>query len=118
MLSPAVIILRAQLLAGQFQVPVVRAPLESRRDAVAFAVIFIVAHVDAAGDILLPRTEHADEDPHAVVLDALARGYRVRIDSAEHPADSAASGLPALGHDHRSFRRRFPGDFAIVVFDR
>src|SRR3546814_13540296 len=49
MLEPAVIILRAQILAGQFHVAVVRAPLESRRDAVAFAVIFIDAHVDAAG---------------------------------------------------------------------
>src|SRR3546814_2130685 len=105
MIAPAVIILRAQILARQVHVAVVRAPLESRRDAVAFAVIFIVAHVDAAGDILLPRTEHAVEDRHTVELYALARGDRVRIGAAEHQADFADAGLPAIGNDARDFGR-------------
>src|SRR3546814_15835842 len=77
MLAPAVIILRAQILAGQFHVAVVRAPLESRRAAVEFAVTFIVARVDAAGAVLLPRTEHAVSESNAVAMSArMGRAWR------------------------------------------
>src|SRR3546814_7548980 len=82
MFAPAVVILRPVILRGQFHVAVVRTPLERARDTIAFTVIFIVAHVDAAGNILLPRTEHAVENRHAVELDALADRKSTRLNSS------------------------------------
>src|SRR3546814_10450463 len=103
---------------GQFHVAVVRTPLERARDTIAFTVIFIVAHVDAAGNILLPRTEHAVENRHAVELDALARGDRVRVGAVDQYAHLADTRLPAVRPDARNFGRRFLRDVAIGVLDR
>src|SRR3546814_569695 len=90
----------------------------SARDTIAFTVIFIVAHVDAAGNILLPRTEHAVENRHAVELDALARGDRVSVGAVDQYADLADTRLPAVRQDARNFGRRFLRDVAIGVLDR
>src|SRR3546814_11537877 len=48
----------------------------------------------------------------------LFRSDRVRRGAAEHQAEFADSGLPAIGNDARDLGRRFPGDVAIGVLDR